>query len=293
MAGQLPELGQVFLDHVAHFVPAMGEATQVLERCGFLLTPFTQQTNREGGKPVSAGTANRCAMFKRGYLEILAATADTPLARQLTERLGHHIGLHLAAFSTADAASERKRLADAGFQVLPLVDMRRPVMAGTGEDWARFTIARIASGLMPEGRMQFLTHHTEKLVWRETFLDHPNGAQALAAVWVAAADPTGSAARFGRFIGRPIHQQGDVLTIALDRGAVRITTPEFLKHEFGIEPGPRLPYLAACEIEIMGIPRLIEHLGSAGLPPVALREGIALSLPPSIGGTIVFREAAA
>jgi Glyoxalase-like domain len=189
MSAQLPEAGAMFLDHVAHFVPDMDPAAAALERCGFRLTPFTPQTNRVDGRPVAAGTGNRCAMFRRGYVEILATTGDTPLARQLNERLARHVGLHLAAFSSADAAAEHHRLAAAGFPVLPLVDMRRPVATDNGEEEARFSIARIAPGSMPEGRIQFLTHQTEHLVWPEPYLDHPNGAQALAAVWIAAADP--------------------------------------------------------------------------------------------------------
>ena len=56
MTNQLPMSGAVFLDHVAHFVPAMDAAASALERCGFRLTPFTAQTNRVDGKAVPAGT---------------------------------------------------------------------------------------------------------------------------------------------------------------------------------------------------------------------------------------------
>jgi hypothetical protein len=227
MTKQLPRPGQIFLDHIAHFVPAMDRAAEALERCGFRLTPFTAQTNWEDGKPVSAGTGNRCAMLRRGYIEILAATADTPLAQQLNGRLLRHVGLHLAAFSAADAAGEHHRLAAAGFPVLPLVDMRRPVITGEGEKWARFTIARIAPGVMPEGRTQFLTHHTEELVWRASFPDHPNGALALLAVWIAAADPNEPAERFARFTGRPVNRETEVPTIPLERGGVRVGTSGF------------------------------------------------------------------
>jgi Glyoxalase-like domain len=289
MPGQLPQPGAVFLDHVAHFVPAIEAAAQALQRCGFRLTPFTAQTNRVDGNPIPAGTGNRCAMLRRGYVEILAATADTPLARQLTERLARHVGLHLAAFSTADAGLEHQRLAAAGFPVLPLVDMRRPVATASGDDWARFTIARIAPGIMPEGRMQFLTHHTEELVWREPYLDHPNGTRALRAVWIAAVDPAEPAQRFARFTGRPARLEGVVSTIALERGTVRIATPEFLERELGIEPGPPLPYLAAYEVEVASLPRLREHLTASGMVHVPLRDGVAVGLPPSIGGTILFR----
>jgi hypothetical protein len=292
MTGQLPESGAVFLDHVAHFVPAMDAAAEALERCGFRLTPFTAQTNRAEGKTLPAGTGNRCAMFRRGYVEILAATVDTPLAQQLADRLTRHVGLHLAAFSTADAGFEHRRLAAAGFPVLPLVDMRRPVAIEGGEDWARFTIARIASGLMPEGRMHFLTHHTEGLVWRDPFLDHPNGAHALAAVWIAAADPAEPAQRFAQFTGRPIRQEGEVSAIPLERGAVRVATPEYLRRELGIELGPPLPYLAAFEVVVLSLPRLAKLLDAAGLVHLRVRDGFAVSLPPSIGGTILFRGTA-
>ena len=292
MTGQLPEPGAVFLDHVAHFVPVMDAAAAALERCGFRLTPFTAQTNRAEGKTLPAGTGNRCAMFRRGYVEILAATVDTPLAQQLADRLTRHVGLHLAAFSSADAGFERRRLAAAGFPVLPLVDMRRPVAIEGGEDWARFTIARIASGIMPEGRMQFLTHHTEGLVWRDPFLDHPNGAHALAAVWIAAADPAEPAQRFAQFTGRPIRQEGEVSAIPLERGAVRVATPEYLRRVLGIELGPPLPYLAAFEVVVLSLPRLAKLLDAAGLVHLRVRDGFAVSLPPSIGGTILFRDTA-
>jgi hypothetical protein len=133
MQEQLPGRGKIFLDHVAHFVPALDAAAEALEACGFRLTPRAVQQNRVDGRFVPAGTANRCAMLRQGYVEILAAVGETPLARQLTERLEHHVGLHLAAFSSADAAAEHRRLAAAGFATEPLVDIivrPRPIPAG-------------------------------------------------------------------------------------------------------------------------------------------------------------------
>jgi hypothetical protein len=290
MPAQLPQAGAVFLDHVAYFVPEMEVGAAALEQSGFRLTPFTAQTNRMGGKPIPAGTGNRCAMFRHGYVEILATCGDTPLARQLNERLIRHVGLHLAAFSSTDAAAEHRRLAAAGFPVLPLVDMRRPVATESGEEEeARFTITRIAPGPMSEGRVQFLTHHTEHLVWQKPYLDHPNGAQALAAIWIAAADPSEPAGRFARFTGRQAKRTGAVSTIELDRGVLRFATPEFLAREIGITPGPPLPYIAGCEIEVVDLDRLRRHLDRAGLAHRAVANGEALPLPSSVGGTILFR----
>src|SRR3984893_16271863 len=207
MPSQLPPPGAVFLDHVAHFVPEMDAAAAALELCGFRLTPFTAQANRVDGAVVPTGTGNRCVMLRRGYVEVLTAiptvAGETDLARQLRERIGDHVGLHLAAFSSADTAAEHRRLAVLGFPTLPLVEMRRPVKTAVGSEDARFTIARVTPGSMAEGRVQFLTHHTEPLVWRPDFLDHPNGAQALTGLWIGSTDPAGPGGSFARFTGRP------------------------------------------------------------------------------------------
>jgi hypothetical protein len=286
MPKQLPGPGEVFLDQTAFFVPTMDVAADALERCGFRLTPFTIQTNREGGARVPSGTGNRCAMFRNGYVELLTATSDTPLAAQLRERIAIHPGLHLAAFATADADAEHRRLAEAGFPTLPLVDMRRPV----GDDFARFTIARIAHGTMPEGRAQFLTHHTEPLVWLPDMLDHPNSAEALTALWIAAADSAEPAARYARFTGRSARQDGAMTTITLDRGALHFATPTYLSEVFGIVPAGSLPCLAAASVAVKSLKTLETCLAGSGLAHRRIASGIVVTLPLAVGNTLLFHE---
>ncbi len=296
MPNQLPPPGAVFLDHIAHFVPEMDPAAAALERCGFRLTPFTAQTNRVDGRPVPAGTGNRCAMLRQGYVEILTAvptpSGDTELAQQLRERVADHVGLHLAAFSSADAAEEHRRLAAAGFATLPLVDMRRPVATESGSEDARFTIARIAHGSMPEGRVQFLTHHTEPLVWRDGFLDHPNGAQALTGLWFATADPAEPAERFVRFTGRPARRADEVTTVALDRGTVHIARPPYLSDVLGVTAAGSLPCFVAAQIAVKSLAEITRHLAAASVAfrRIRLDEGdaIAATLPAALGGTMLF-----
>jgi hypothetical protein len=294
MPPQLPGPGETFLDHVAHFVPAMEPAAAALERCGFRLTPFTVQTNREGGATVASGTGNRCAMLRNGYVEILVATSDSPLSRQLAERIADHVGLHLAAFGTADAGAEHARLAAAGFDTLPLVDMHRPVTLDGVTDDARFTIARIAHGSMPEGRTQFLAHHTERLVWRTDDLDHPNGALALDALWLAAEDPTEPAARFARFTGRAARREGALTVVALDRGRINIATRGYL-HELGIAPAGKLPGFVATTVLVETLARLRATLDARQVPhrtiTIENKDAISVTLPEAVGDTIIFREA--
>jgi glyoxalase-like protein len=291
MANQLPLSGQIFLDHTAFFVPAMDEAASALERCGFRLTPFTVQTNREGAATVPSGTGNRCAMFRNGYLELLTATSNTPLSAQLRERIADHPGLHLAAFSSADTADEHRRLGEAGFATLPLVDMRRPVEVADGSGgFARFTIARIAHGTMLEGRTQFLTHHTEALVWLPAMIDHPNGAKALTGLWIASSDPAEPAARYARFTGRPSHRAGPMLTIALDRGVLNFATPAYLRDALGIVPADKLPCLVAASIAVASLQKLDADLAHSGLSLHRAADAIVVNLPTALGDAIIFNE---
>lgn len=284
MAKQLPGPGEVFLDHTAFFVPEMESAAARLEACGFRLTPFTIQTNREGDKTVPSGTGNRCAMLREGYIELLTATSDTPLAAQLRERVADHPGIHLAAFSTADAAAEHRRLAEAGFPTLPLVDMRRPV----GDDFARFTIARVANGTMPEGRAQFLTHHTEKLVWLPDMLDHPNGAEALTALWIAADEPAEVAARYAKFTGRPAFPNGPLATIDLARGRLVVMTPSFLRQTYGIEPAGKLPCFVAASVRVPSLATVKSCLDAAALGNRFCHRALVVDLPGALGDALVF-----
>jgi len=287
MAKQLPGPGEIFLDHTAFFVPEMDGAAAALESCGFRLTPFTIQTNRVGDKTVPSGTGNRCAMFREGYVELLAATSDTPLAAQLRERIADHPGLHLAAFSAADAAAEHRRLGEAGFPTLPLVDMRRPV----GDNFARFSIARIAHGTMPEGRAQFLTHHTEPLVWLPDMLDHPNGAEALTALWIAAADPAEVAARYARFTGQPAFPNGPMTTIDLTRGRLIVMQPDFLRHTYGIEPAGKLPCFVAASVRVPSLATVKRYLDAAAITHCFCHRVLVADLPAALGDALVFHTA--
>src|SRR3989442_13682360 len=99
---QLPTGDEIFLDHVGHFVRDPQAASAALARAGFAPTPVSVQVNPDG---TPTGTGNVTAMFTRGYIEVLFKTADTPLAREFDAALAVHAGLHLVAFSVADAAA--------------------------------------------------------------------------------------------------------------------------------------------------------------------------------------------
>src|SRR5262249_20331059 len=85
-------------------------------------------------------------MFTRGYIEVLFKTADTPLSRELEVARARYPGVHLAAFTVADAAAAHGRLAERGFRVRPLVHMQRPVETGGPPGNAPLTPAARGAG---------------------------------------------------------------------------------------------------------------------------------------------------
>ncbi len=194
----MPVGDEIFLDHVGHFVRDAAAASQALARAGFAPTPQSVQSNPDG---TPTGTGNVTAMFSRGYIEVLFKTADTPLGREFDLALAGHAGVHLAAFSVADAEGAHRRLTEAGFAMRPLVQFQRPVETVTGPDVAAFTVVRLERGAMAEGRIQMLAHRTEDTVWQKRWLTHRNGALGLVDLVVACADVAEAADRFERFTG--------------------------------------------------------------------------------------------
>jgi hypothetical protein len=289
---QLPNDGEVFLDHVGHFVADPEAAAADLARAGFFTTPRSIQVNPDGrGGETLTGTGNTTAMFRRGYIEILFKTADTPLGRELDIALARYPGVHLAAFAVSDAQAAHARLQAAGFRVRPLAAMQRPVETADGRDIAAFTVARVEPGEMAEGRVQILTHRTESTVWQPRWLTHPNGTIALADLVIASHDIAEASARFSRFLDRPPDRTGAGWTLRLDRGRVQLVTPEMLRAWVPHLSIPALPFIAAYGLVVTSLDRLEAVLRDGGLAFVRHRAAIVAPYPNSLGqGTWLFVE---
>jgi glyoxalase-like protein len=291
---QLPLGEEVFLDHLAHFVRDPQAAGSALARAGFAPAPLSIQSNPDpdGGPPRLTGTGNITVMFRRGYVEVLFKTSDTPLARELDAALDRYGGLHLAAFAVADAAAAHARLGASGFRVRPLVHMQRPVDTESGPAVAAFTIARVEPGVMPEGRIQMLTHRTEHAVWQPRWLTHPNGAVGLTDVVMAVADVEEAAQRFARFTGRPATANAAGRAVALERGRVQFMGPAALVAMLPDVTVPVLPFIGAYAVRVASLEQAERALRAGGLP--ARRDGRTLiaCFPPALGvGAWLFVEA--
>jgi glyoxalase-like protein len=282
---RLPVGDEIFLDHVGHFVRDAQAASRALRRAGFAPTPVSIQVDKDPstGRLVPTGLGNVTAMFARGYLEVLFKNSDTPLAGEFDAALARRAGLHLAAFSVADAAAARERLATAGLAVRDLVRMQRPVETETGPGIAAFTIARVKPPTMPEGRIQILTHHTEETVWQPRWLSHPNGVCDLIDVVIAVGDLEEAANRFARFTGRAATFTPGGALIRLDRGGVYLVSRERATEKLPEVPITSLPFMIGYALGVESLATAEAAVDGADLEWRALEDGIVATFPAELG----------
>ncbi len=267
---QLPDRGEMYLDHVGWMVPDMDAATRAFTRLGFALTPYSLHGDMdpETGRIVPLGSANRLAMLERGYLEILTpvAGADTAMARHLKDSMGRYVGVHLIAFAVADAHAEAARLAGAGFRLQATVNLRRTIEAADGSAvQVAFTVVRARFGSIPEGRLQVLTHLSPEHLWQERYIARDNAITGLCEAVLAVPDPAASAGRLTRFTGRGVRETDGGGTILLDRGRLTFSTPGAIARRYGGLPLPPGPAMAAVGLVSRDLDRTRDFLLGRGV----------------------------
>ena len=183
----------------------MARAARAMEQLGFALTPFTPQRHTLAtGELAPTGTANRLAILQDGYIELLTAVGDTPLADQMRRAIARYAGAHLIAFGSGRCrgdprAARRRRLRSAAARA-PAARRRdargrapRPLLGGpraAGPD-ARRPHAVLPA---PYARAGLAAPASDAI---------PNGVHSLTDILLCVDDVGEAAARYGRFLGLP------------------------------------------------------------------------------------------
>ena len=276
---QKPPAGELFVDHVSHFVRDLDAAARACEALGWRVTPTSVQL--QGETPI--GASNRCVMLEEGYIELLSPTHDTPAAermRALMRRHDAHLrsGIHLVCFGTPNAEGEHRRLQAHGFEPQPLARFERPVPGAM----ARFAVARPAPEKMPEGRVQLVEQLTPEQVWRP---DDVNPL-VLAEVFVVADDPQDAAARWGEFAALIPRPAGKCIRLETARGAIVIGTAVTIRELLG--ETPVAPAIAGYSLRCGHPAALAKRCRSAGIAVRKSGARYAATLPDALGGVILF-----
>lgn len=260
---QVPVNDETFLDHVAHFVADLEVAGTRFQRLGFSCSNVNLQTNLgDDGIARPSGTSNRLIRLRRGFLEILAATHDTPLAAQLKAALSRYEGVHLLAFSHADLELQHARLLAAGFEMQPIIHVRRKEPGS--EKQVAWSVLRPEQHVMQEGRIQFAYPHTPELSWPPASTEHANGAESLTGVVLCVQDIQEATKRYELYLGREAVKS----RIWLDRGCIAfVTAEEPLEAGLKLEV-PDLPYVGAVTISTRDLDQTRSVLRSNGVTPL-------------------------
>jgi hypothetical protein len=201
------------LDHVGVVGQDLAALAAQYERLGFVLTP---RALAGGGR-----IANRCAMLRQGYVELMALAPGGSSAT-LERFLGRHAGAHIIALAVDDLTAGLARLHLAGIDC-PGVEQFERAIDASDPAGPRARFAHLAVPEQPEARINLIRHVTPELLWQERFLNHPNRAVALEEVVLVVAAPAESAARFSRFAGRKVVPDPEGgYALMLPRGRIRM-----------------------------------------------------------------------
>lgn len=269
---QKPAPGELFLDHVAHFVADLDAAARVFESLGMKATRTSVQHTPEG--PV--GTSNRLVMLEEGYIEMLSPTHDTPVANRVRALMARYDGVHLVCYGTPDAESEHRRLAAHGFEPQPLVNLSRE--GGT----IRFKVVRPAPEKMPEGRIQYCEHLTPEQIWRAEDVNRLR----LEEVFVVAKNPVETAARWARFAGLIPSAVRDGVQLETARGRIFIGKRTAIAKKLGA--APPAPGIAGYALACRHPDKLAARCKEAGIKVQKRGKHYAATLPKALGSVWLF-----
>lgn len=215
------------LDHVIILVRDLDDAEARMTRLGFRPTP-------RGYHSAHMGTANATVMLRNGtYFETLTVVQPTPANADTRATLALREGPGGLALKTDDAHGAAAEFAAAGIAAGDALDFVRPVELPGGNQDARFTVARVRSDASPGTSLFVCQQHTPDVVWREDFLEQPNGVTGLAELIGVADDLAAIERAYGVIFGDRVRRSADAVTIAADLATISFLTPAALAQRFG------------------------------------------------------------
>lgn len=199
------------IDHVYVLTDDLDRSAAQWQRLGFTVTP-------RGLHSPHKGTGNHTMMLQNDYIELLGVLTPTDNNAFQRDKLANQgDGLHAIACQIADAQAAVDALGGLGIEAGPVGHFERPVdLPGGATGTAAFSTAHFAAKEVPQGTVFMCQHRTRPTVWVPEWMDHPNGATALAAVVMMHDDPASIAPGFAR-----LYAAGAVEAIA---GGCRVET---------------------------------------------------------------------
>ncbi|MDA0305596.1 MAG: VOC family protein [Proteobacteria bacterium] len=179
-------------DHVIVGVADLEAARDTYRRLGFTLSPR--------GRHFGWGTANYCIMFDGDYIELLGIVDASQFTNNLDKKLAESgEGLMSLSYATQDAGAAYAALKALGAE--PPKPLSRALELPSGEVEPRFELVHLLPQATPGAPSFVIRHLTPDLVWQAQWLDHANGATAIASATVRVEDLDEAAGAYGKLFG--------------------------------------------------------------------------------------------
>lgn len=245
------------LDHVGIAVADLERGRTLFDRLGFRLTSRSVHAGaRTPGGPVEPwGSGNHCAMFRRGYLEILGVI-DPQKFSNARDMVARYEGAHIVAFGCESADATCAALRHRGVVVDEPRQLQRNATYGEDDDQERLAVFRnlyLDRETYPEARFLYIEHRTHEVLWQPHLLAHPNGVCDIREVVICTAEgeADGVAAKLARVTGSaPEPIGGGEWRLPLQHAALRVVSPHAWARQL---PGVAVPPLPAPVGVVFGV----------------------------------------
>jgi catechol 2,3-dioxygenase-like lactoylglutathione lyase family enzyme len=284
------------LDHLVHAVRDLDAAGELYGRLGFTVGA----RNRHPW-----GTHNRIVQLPDFFIELLAIGEPDKIAAAAPgtfsfgaftrDFLARGEGLAMLVLEGHDAAGDAEAFRRAGFGDFAPFRFEREGRKPDGRTVKLgFSLAFARDPRAPDTCFFTCQQHYPENFWDPAFQRHANGAGTIAAIVLAAENPTDHHIFLSAFSGvRDLHATSTGVTVETPRGAIQAMDPAAFRLHYGVAPpdvsaGARL---AAAKFAVRDVAATRALLDKSGIAAAEHMGRLVVGPDSALGATIVFEAA--
>lgn len=289
MAGDIDSV-----NHAGLVVADLAAAAKRFEQMGFVLSPLSLHKGAvKPGQPAEDfGSGNRCAVFPKNYLEIVAHVHKDKLDVFVGKYLQRYEGMHIICFGCGDAGMVDTRLKSSGIETSGVIPLQRDVDTAEGRRTAKFDCVHFGARHTPEGLVQAAYHLTPQFIHQPAHIAHPNKCVALSNCYVAAQDPAAVAKRYETLSGQKAKRDRAKYVIGMPMvSRVTVLPREDVPTELpgaAIHSGDYMPGFAFATTDLTAVTK---HLDAAKIPYQRTPTLIVVPASAACGAAVAFEQA--
>ena len=247
------------------------------------------------------GTGTQHVLFPDSFVELMGiddpSLLDEPsdtgfrFGRFIADQLNRREGIAMVALHSADAVADAAAVTTRGLESDGLVNFRREVtLPDGGTDEAVVSLAMLIDWDQPQLSHFICQQHRPEFVWVPEWMQHPNGAHAIAQVVYAAAEPYAHWQRFAAIWGEDaLHDLDGSFSVATAGGELLVLDRPRAEARFAPVELPYgwrdAPCAIAITVRVADLNRVHMMMMQNRVPHLRMAE--VVRIPPSHAGNVI------